>query len=168
MSEIQAAKRLAKGFHSAMESSKEPIEDILGQYLSPNHIWRGFDPFNELAGHDALVKSFWSPLRQSLTSLRRREDIFFAGKNEIDRYQSTWVASMGHLVGLFDAPFLSIPPTGKMAFLRYAEFLKIENNTITETAMFFDVPHLMAQAGVPVFPPQTGAELVQPGPKTHA
>lgn len=168
MSEIQAAKALARAFHSALSTSDEPIEDILGRHLSPNHIWRGFDPFNELVGPEILAKTFWSPICKSLSSLQRREDIFFAGTNEIDTHQSTWVASMGHLVGLFDAPFLGIPATGKMAFLRYAEFLKIENNTITETSMFLDIPHLMAQAGVPVFGNQAAAELVQPGPMTHA
>ena len=51
--------------------------------------------------------------------------------------------------------------------LRYAEFLKVEGDVITETAMFFDIPHFMVQAGLAPFPPQTGAQLVQPGPATH-
>jgi hypothetical protein len=29
-------------------------------------------------------------------------DIFMAGKNEIDGFESVWVVSMGHLMGLFD------------------------------------------------------------------
>ena len=33
--------------------------------------------------------------------------------------------------------------------------------------MYFDIPHLMLQAGVNHFAPQTGAHLVQPGPMTH-
>ncbi len=33
--------------------------------------------------------------------------------------------------------------------------------------MFVDIPHLMIQAGVNPFPPQTAAHLVQPGPATH-
>ena len=54
-----------------------------------------------------------------------------------------------------------------MAFLRYCEFNKVENGKITETAMFFDIPHVMLQVGLNPFPPQTGAHLVQPGPMTH-
>ncbi len=38
---------------------------------------------------------------------------------------------------------------------------------VVETAMFVDIPHLMIQAGVNPFPPQTAAHLVQPGPATH-
>ncbi len=33
--------------------------------------------------------------------------------------------------------------------------------------MNFDIPHLMLQAGVNHFAPQTGAHPVQPGPVTH-
>ena len=54
-----------------------------------------------------------------------------------------------------------------MAFLRYCEFNKVQDGKITETAMFFDIPHVMIQVGLTPFPPQTGAHLVQPGPMTH-
>ena len=90
-----------------------------------------------------------------------------AGLNEMDNFSSVWVVSMGHLMGLFDEPWLGIKPTGKMAMLRYCEFNKVENGKIAETAMFFDVPHLMVQAGLQPFPPQAAAQLVQPGPMTH-
>ena len=33
--------------------------------------------------------------------------------------------------------------------------------------MYFDIPHLMIQAGVNPFSPQTATHLVQPGPMTH-
>ena len=54
-----------------------------------------------------------------------------------------------------------------MAFLRYCEFVRVEGSQITEAAMYFDIPHLMMQAGLQPFPPQTAAHLVQPGPETH-
>jgi predicted ester cyclase len=74
---------------------------------------------------------------------------------------------MGHLMGLFDAPFLGIKPTGKIAMLRYAEFNRIEDGKIVETALFCDILHLMTQAGIIKFPEQTAAHLVQPGPRTN-
>jgi predicted ester cyclase len=135
--------------------------------MAPDALWRGFHPFGELTGPDAVADQFWAPLRKSLTRLQRRQDIFFAGRNELDGFTGTWVVSMGHLMGLFDRPWLGIPPTGKMAFLRYCEFNKVENGRIVETAMYFDIPHLMMQAGLNPFPPQTAAHLVQPGPLTH-
>ena len=77
--------------------------------------------------------------------------------------------SMGNLMGLFENSWLGIPPTKKMAFLRYAEFTQVSNKDqkILQTAMFIDIPHLMVQAGVNPFPPQTGGFSVQPGPMTH-
>ena len=74
---------------------------------------------------------------------------------------------MGHLVGLFDNAWLGIQPTGKMILMRYCEFNRIENGKIAETAMYFDIPHFMVQAGYNPFPNATAAHLVQPGPITH-
>ena len=74
---------------------------------------------------------------------------------------------MGHFLGLFDSPWLEIPPTRKIAMLRYGEFNHIVDDKIIETAMFIDIPHFMMQAGFNPFPQQTGAHLVQPGPMTH-
>ena len=167
MSELQEAKRLAKIFHSALDAPTQPLAETLKQHLSDDHLWRGFHPFNELSGPRELAETFWQPLFDSLTQMRRREDVFFAGHNHNDPSASIWVASMGHLSGLFDAPFIGIPPTGKLTLLRYGEFLKIEEGRIAETAMFFDLPHFMNQAGLDVFGTQRGAEVVQPGPLTH-
>ncbi|WP_428845087.1 ester cyclase [Gymnodinialimonas ceratoperidinii] len=148
-------------------AAPDRIGSVLSEAMAPDTLWRGFHPFGELVGPDAVAEQFWAPLRHSLTRLQRRQDIFFAGHNELDGFAGTWVVSMGHLMGLFDRAWLGIPPTGKMAFLRYCEFNKVENGRIVEAAMYFDIPHLMMQAGLDPFPPQTAAHLVQPGPLTH-
>jgi hypothetical protein len=90
-----------------------------------------------------------------------------AGVNHALEDGTIWVVSMGHLLGLFDRPWLGIPPTRKIAMLRFAEFHRVENGRIAETALFCDILHLMLQAGLAPLPPQTGAHLVQPGPMTH-
>ena len=94
-------------------------------------------------------------------------DIFLAGYNTISGNEGVWVVSMGHLMSLFDNPWIGIKETKKIAILRYCEFSKIQNGKITEVAMFFDIPHLMLQAGIKPFPSETGISLVQPGPLTH-
>lgn len=139
----------------------------MAQFCAPDLRWRGYHPFGEMTGPGPVATRFWTPLRQSITRLRRRPDIFFAGLNEIDGFQSVWVVAMGHLYGLFDRPWLGIAPTGKMAFLRHAEFHRVEGGRIVETAMYFDIPHLMIQTGLAPFGSQRGAHLVQPGPATH-
>jgi hypothetical protein len=112
-------------------------------------------PFDEQDRRaEAVAKPSGPPLLTALTSLQRREDIFFAGLNEIDGLPGTWVVSMGHLLGLFDAPWLGIRPTRKLVMLRYAEFHHVRDGRIVETAQFVDIPHLMTQAGqTPSAPP---------------
>ena len=135
--------------------------------MSEDYLWRGMHPFHEQHGADSVIASFYTPFIHAFTSLQRRQDMFFAGENEIDGFQSVWVASMGHFMGLFDQPFLGIPPHHKIAMIRYAEFHKIVGGKITETALFIDLLHLMAQAGITPIPQQTGIHLIQPGPLTH-
>lgn len=139
----------------------------LSQQFRPDTLWRGMHPFHERHGPQAVAEAFWSPFLTAMSRVQRRQDIFFAGHNHLDEAGGTWVASMGHLMGLFDAPFLGIQPTRKIAMVRYAEFSRVEGDRIVEQALFVDMLHLMAQAAQYPLPGMTGAQLVQPGPMTH-
>ena len=44
--------------------------------------------------------------------MQRRMDLFMAGENKQEA-GGVWVASMGHLMGLFDHSWLGIPLRGK-------------------------------------------------------
>ncbi len=165
---FQKEKTLVSSFFEALDATSDSdLPDVLRQFCAQDLHWRGFHPFNEITGTRAVADRFWQPLKNSLTRMKRRQDIFFAGTNSLDPVADVWVVSMGHLMGLFDHPWLGIRPTGKMAFLRYCEFHRVSQGKIAETAMYFDIPHLMVQAGQNPFPPQTAAHLVQPGPRTH-
>jgi predicted ester cyclase len=166
--DIQAAKSVVRDFYSHLDSAEpETLDSVMQAHTSENYLWCGYHPFHEQTSASQVSRLFWQPLKHSLKHLQRRQDVFMAGRNEMDDFSSVWVVSMGHLMGLFDEPWLGIKPTGKMAMLRYCEFNKVENGKIAETAMFFDIPHLMVQAGLQPFPPQAAAQLVQPGPMTH-
>ena len=168
MGEVQDAKKLVLELHADIDSAPaDEIASKLRNACTEEYLWRGFHPFNELTGADSVAEIFWTPLRGALSRMQRRNDIFMAGRNEIDGFQSVWVVSMGHLMGLFDAPWMGIAPTGKMAFLRYCEFNRVKNGRVVVTAMYVEIPHLMMQAALQPFPPQTAAQLVQPGPLTH-
>ena len=161
-------KKLVLEFYKSLEVSEiKDIKEVLMKYCSEDIFWRGFHPFNEIDGIDSVYELFWCPLKSSLSSLTRRMDVFFAGINKIPGFEGVWVASMGHLMGLFDKQWLNIKPNNKLIFLRYAEFSKVVSGKIVETAMFFDIPHFMTQAGLSPFHYQTGANLVQPGPSSH-
>ena len=166
--DFQREKDLVRAFYAALDHAEgDDVAAVLARYCAPDLSWHGFHPFNDLLGPQDVARKFYVPLKSALTSMQRRMDIFIAGRNHCDDGASVWVASMGHFMGLFDAPWLAIRPSRKLTMLRYGEFHKIEGDTITETALFFDIPHLMAQAGQNPFPPATAAHLVQPGPMTH-
>lgn len=168
MTDIQSAKQIVRDHYAEIATaSPATIAEVLTRRTHAEWLWRGMHPFHEQVGAGAVAEAFWAPFLTSMTRVQRRQDIFMAGPNQIEDFASTWVVSMGHLMALFDRPFLGIEPTGKIVMLRYAEFNKVEEGKIVETALFFDLLHLMHQAGLRPLPPQTGAHLVQPGPATH-
>lgn len=166
--ELQAAKDVVLRFQAELDAAGEDeVGVVLGRHATPDYCWRGMHPFYEQHGAAAVAEVFWQPLRRAFAAPQRRPDVFMAGRNEVDGFGSVWVCSMGHLLGLFDAPWLGIPPTGKMAFLRYVEFHRVADGRIAETALFCDILGVMQQAGVHPLPPQTGAAFLTPGPRTH-
>ncbi len=163
---IQTAKAIARAATADLRQARpDTVADLLARHTAPGWHWRGMHPFHEQTGAEAVAAAFWQPFLSAFSRVQRREDIFFAGENSLA--PGTWTVSMGHLMGLFDAPFLGIPPHRRIAMLRYAEFHRIEGNRIVETAFFCDLVHLMMQVGLRPLPPQSGAHLVQPGPMTH-
>jgi len=70
-------------------------------------------------------------------------------------------------MGLFDNDWLGIPATGKITFLPYVEFSRISDGKICESAFFCDIISVMQQVGLTPLPIQTGAEIINPGPRTH-
>ncbi len=165
---FQTEKALVRAHYAALSGATPgTVAAVLAQRTVPDWHWRGMHPWHERTGAAAVAAAFWTPFLTAMTRVQRREDIFFAGHNVIDGVGGTWVVSMGHLMALFDAPFLGIPPTRRIAMLRYAEFNRVEDGRIAETALFVDLLHLMRQAGLRPLPDQTGAHLIQPGPMTH-
>lgn len=163
---FQDQKAVVRALYADMKgATPETIEAVLAAHTTPDWHWRGMHPFYEQRGSANVARLFWGPLLASLTRLQRREDIFFAGENTVG--EGAWVVSMGHLMGLFDAPWLGIVATGKMAFLRYCEFNRVLDGRIVETMLHVDIPHLMIQAGQNPFGLATAAHMVQPGPQTH-
>ena len=168
MTDLQSAKALVLQFYNDFDSTTTAqMNTVLRRYTADNYHWRGMHPFYEQTGTDAVIDVFWRPLRVAFAPIQRRQDVFMAGHNDVDGGKTLWVCSMGHLMGLFDHPWLDIPPTGKIAFLRYAEFHRVEGDKIAETALFCDLISVMQQAGHYPLPPQTGAAFIHPGPRTH-
>ncbi|MEM9132436.1 MAG: nuclear transport factor 2 family protein [Actinomycetota bacterium] len=168
----QAAKATVLDFQAALDAAApEKLASVIAAHTHPDYRWRGVHPFGEHQGAEAAAKAFWSPLRAAMAPVQRRPDVFLAGVNDVTGRnpddEIVWVAQMGHHLGLFDRPWLDIPPTGRMCFLRYAEFNAVHDGRIIESAIFVDVISVMRQAGRYPLPPQTGSSHLQPGPLTH-
>lgn len=169
MSNFQDAKQVVRSYIKAFDqATDDELTDVLSQYTTDDYHWRGMHPFYEQHGAKSVIDTFWKPFRKAFSPIQRREDIFFAGANDCDDGKTTWVVNVGNFLGLFDNNWLGIPPTGKMAFLRYAEFHRITaDGKIAETALFCDVISVMHQAGHYPLPPMTGTAFLYPGPRTH-
>jgi len=166
MSSYQAAKQLVREYFETLENATpETVAKVLETYTDHDYAWQGVYPFREIQGAEAVAQGFWAPLLAALPRMQRRQDIFVAGTNEIGNNQ--WVMSMGNFMGLFDADWLGIPHTRKIANLRYAEFNCVQDGKIIKTGLFVDIIGLMLQAGVYPLPPSTGVYYNYPGPRTH-
>ena len=168
MDSFADAKKLVREFHTELDAA--PAGDagkVIAGYAASGYEWRGMHPFNEISGAREVGERFWTPFRRSFTAIQRRPDVFMSGNNDIQPVGGRWVCCMGHMLGLFDHDWLGIPSTGKMGFLRFVEFNQIEGGRIKQTALFFDIPSVMRQAGLQPFPAETGAWFLTPGPKTH-
>ncbi len=162
----QDNKALVLQFYEELEAaSADAVGSVLNRYTTSDYQFRGVHPFNELEGADAVAKALWKPLFAAFTPMQRRQDIFMAGTNEQDGTE--WVTSMGNFMGLFDNDWLGIPATGKITFLPYVEFSRISDGKICESAFFCDIIRVMRQVGLTPLPIETGAEIINPGPRTH-
>ena len=149
MSDFQDAKAVVRAYQAAVDSAApDAVATALAAHTSTDYLWRGMHPFDIRMGAAEVAEVFWSPLKTALTSLTRREDIFMAGRNQMDDFASVWVVSMGHLMGLFDEPWLGIPATGKIAMLRYCEFSRVVNGKICETAMYDQIAEALSNAEI--------------------
>ena len=169
-SEIAGAKALVLAYqHDLEDALRQPTPAAIGaaieRFAAPTLHWYGVHPFGEQRSPAAAADAFWTPLGQAFTQLQRRQDVFFAGHNHSDA--ALWVVSMGHFMGLLDAPFLGLAPTGRLATLRYAEFCHVSDGRIQRASLFVDLIGLMQQCGLNPLPDSTGHHFVYPGPRTH-
>jgi predicted ester cyclase len=165
MAKYQAVKKLVREYFYALEQcAPDETSKVLGRYMSDKYSWEGVYPFMNKTGTTNVAKAFWKPLKESLSHMQRRQDVFMAGMATDGK---TWVMSMGQLMGIFNKDFLGVRRTCKMQHLQYAEYSCVENGKITHTAMFVDLLGFMLEAGSYPLPPSTGHYFVYPGPRDH-
>ena len=93
ISNFQKNKGLVLKLYQELDKANgNDINQVLGKFTNKDYLFRGMHPFYELYGSDAVADEFWKPLRNSLAPIQRRQDIFIAGINDVDK-NTEWVCS---------------------------------------------------------------------------
>ncbi|UWQ23064.1 ester cyclase [Jannaschia sp. W003] len=121
-------------------------------------------PFGEVPGGAGFAEAALAPLWAAMPDAERRVDVSIRGT---DGHGQEWHGEAGHYAGTFAGPFLGIPPTGRMAFLRFHEFYRMEGARAVEVQAVWDLPDLMMQARVWPMGPALGRTGLVPGPMTQ-
>lgn len=167
-SKCALAKRAVLRFHEDLDCAPDgALEEALSRHLGLHGVYHVTRPFEDALTAEEAAAQVWRPIRRSFAPLQRRQDIFFAGLNDLDDGATAWVVSMGHLLGLFDAPFSGVRPTRQATMLRYCEFYRVDGDRIADVTLFLDVMNFMALAGAEAMVSSTAATMVTPGPRTH-
>lgn len=136
---------------------------LLAKYCHEDVVWEIFHPFNTLQGIDQVADVFWTPLKESFPDMERRLDILIAGSYE----ENDWVSAMGHFMGNFIKPWLKIPETVGIVFLRIGENYVVRDGKIAKAYVLLDILDIMRQAGVYPLKKSPGYQELTPGPATH-
>lgn len=100
-------------------------------------------PVGDLQGADAIAQGLLDPLARALPGHEWRATLQLTGRWA----GSDWVATTGHVAGLFAAPLWTLAPTRRPVFLPFGAFDRIVDGRIAETWLILDLPALMIQAG---------------------
>ena len=131
--------------------------------LTDDHLLHAFAPVGSIVGRATYATDLLAPLAAAFPSGEERIDIQLAGTFK----GGEWVATSGHIAGLFEAPLFGIPATGRVAFVRFGRFERHVDGRIAETLVLIDLPALMMQAGCWPLARPMGPSVIAPGPVTR-
>ncbi|MEM8981827.1 MAG: ester cyclase [Pseudomonadota bacterium] len=120
-------------------------------------------PLGDVVGPQALIDVGYAPLLAAIPDLERRDYIVGGA---VDNGEC-WIGSGGCYTGVFEAPWLDIPPTRHLITMRYIEFFRFVGEKIVEAKLLWDIPSVMMQASAWPMALSLGVEFNVPGPATQ-
>jgi len=157
-------KQIVGKFRVALYDCDEAtLRDQLQEVFAPNCDIHLAFPFEDLDGPKALFKEAYQPLLAAVPDLERRDFILMAGEAN----GSNWVGCAGFYMGVFEQPWLDIPPTRHAVAMRYHEFFRVQDEKVVEMQALWDIPQVMMQAHAWPMSPSLGVEWLAPGPATQ-
>lgn len=157
-------RELIRRFRSALyDLDPALLKSQLTEIFAPDALIQLGFPLGSAIGPGALYEQVYEPLRRAIPDLERRDYIVMAGPDD----EEQWVACAGYYTGVFEQPWIDIPPTRHLVTMRYCEFFQVENDRITAMHGLWDIPEVMIQAGAWPMAPSLGRILHVPGPATQ-
>ncbi len=129
-------------------------------WLTAGHVLDAFRPIDRVIGPTSVTDDVLNPLAAAIPNYEVRADIAMRGRFR----DGDWTASSGHICGRFVAPLFGIPPTSRVAYIRFGCFQRWETERVCETILLLDLPSLMIQAGVWPLAVSLGPDLMAPPP----
>jgi predicted ester cyclase len=145
------------------DSGFEPAFQRWLERLANDHVLQGCAPVDTVEGAGAAGQAVVEPLQHALSFASERIDIRIHGEMP----DGQWIASTGHVIGIFRNELFGVPPTGRVAHLRFGRFERMQGERVAETLLIFDIPGLMMQAGVWPLASPLGPVMMVPGPSTR-
>ena len=139
------------------------LSSVVNNVFDPGCAVHLANPFEDLDGPGGLLDQAFFPLADAVPDLERRDTIVIGGSV----LGQDWVGCAGYYTGLFERPWLKIPPTGHQISLRFHEFYRMEEGRVIEMQAIWDIPEVMMQARAWPMAPSVGREWHVPGPATQ-
>ena len=157
-------KATIRAFRSALyDFDRGRLSSVVNNVFDPGCAVHLANPFEDLDGPGGLLDQALFPLEDAVPDLERRDTIVIAGSV----LGQDWVGCAGYYTGLFERPWLKIPPTGHQISLRFHEFYRMEEGRVIEMQALWDIPEVMMQAQAWPMAPSVGREWHVPGPATQ-
>lgn len=157
-------KRLYRQFLSAFSfGSASTIESAASEIFHNRASTSASHPINDAREGNGYFSDVICPIINAFEGLCRQDYVVIGGAY----LGSEWVTSTGYFYGHFKNPLLGIPPSGKLAYLRFGEFHRMEAGKIVESQVYLGLAELMIALEIWPLAPSQGYEGVVPGPATH-
>lgn len=151
---------VAKFLHELAAAEPADMARVLRQYCHEDVLWEAFHPFNTMRGIDQAVATFWRPLKESFPDYDQVLNLSLGGEYE----GRDWVSTLGHVCGTSTKPWLGIPATYRLSYLRFGFNVLLHEGKIARAYILLDVVDVMHQAGFYPFRQMPGSPEQWPAP----
>ena len=144
--------------------SEKKVRRELEALATSDAVFHMCHPFGDMTGPHEFYDGVFRGLLAAWPDLERRDYIVMAGPDDA---QGNWVGCAGYYTGVFQGPWLGIPPTGHQVAMRFHEFYRFTDDRVVEFQALWDIPEVMMQANAWPMAPSLGREWQVPGPATQ-